>query len=742
MKGILLFISLLLTRAYGISQKSFVSGQINYFEARSQSPLDAEWDIPKTSFCQRGNPPITSIMFTLESSELLEISNFNFSIPKDANITSIIVTLSVSVTGITLLGTRESEVALFKDRGDIKWDTPIYPYSQQIGWTVQNMEISYPLNTSDPFWGTDWSPLDVNSPEFGVALVISNGMNTEIASIYCISVEIEYRPNITSESAPPFSSLIPRNNTDSYESVITSSDKSNQTDGGFTLDENTQKSGTNELIVEQSTNNSIFGMTLTNVTSIAILVGIFAFFILLITVTCLLLIRLKIKKKKEIPKKDPESLSDKIEKLNEFIVLSPKNGMDKEPDDLSIIGVSVKDGAMGFRNDKPIFRGEYKGFGVACQEIPPLIRDTLRFKQEMRKIKDQRHTNIVTYLGIFDTEKISYMITDTTELVTLREYLIDKREKCLGLLDICSILDNVVDGMIFLDSKRIIHGNLCAQNILVNPYAKDLISFKISDYGFSKKDNQTILLKNNEFPIRQSPPEVLKYGEYSQYSDVWSFGILTWEVVTHGEIPYATMEISQVTGFICGGGSPTVPNFCDGTMKAFMMNCWAVEPEARPDFNLVSQWISQIRTSIPTRQKSTFNRDESEKIRKSNHKSLVSEQNSHSKGQSTKKNTGIVSSLDKTPEIEKRTEEEGEEEEEKEKEKELGYKRSSDDTEYLRPRRSSQAIDLFQEIEKMLSTEEGSFTNSLEKKGESPISGIVPYSVGTEIPDVIRGKKK
>lgn len=102
-------------------------------------------------------------------------------------------------------------------------------------------------------------------------------------------------------------------------------------------------------------------------------------------------------------------------------------------------------------------------------------------------------------------------------------------------------------------------------------------------------------------PIRWMAPESLKSGVYSEKTDVWSFGIVLWEIVTYGEMPFASFKEDQVMLLVRDGYTPHLPENCDDDIKSLMNQCWKKNPKQRIVFKEI------VKTLLPliTREQTT-----------------------------------------------------------------------------------------------------------------------------------------
>ncbi|CAK9299225.1 unnamed protein product [Gordionus sp. m RMFG-2023] len=171
-----------------------------------------------------------------------------------------------------------------------------------------------------------------------------------------------------------------------------------------------------------------------------------------------------------------------------------------------------------------------------------------------------------------------------------------KPESHLDMKDIMSFTHQIATGMEFLASKRMIHRDLAARNILVclNKVVK------ISDFGLARDiyDKTTYLKQSNgKVPIKWMAPESLIHNVYTSLSDVWSFGILLWEIITLGATPYPGIEYANLANRLLGGYRMLKPIQCPDYLYEIMLNCWQLDPQARPEFSKLRNSIEDIITA-------------------------------------------------------------------------------------------------------------------------------------------------
>lgn len=136
--------------------------------------------------------------------------------------------------------------------------------------------------------------------------------------------------------------------------------------------------------------------------------------------------------------------------------------------------------------------------------------------------------------------------------------------------------------MSYLEEQRIVHRDLAARNVLVG----DDLACKVADFGLARllKDDVYSLRSGSKIPVKWTAPEAASYCVYSPKSDVWSFGVLLYEVFTYGRCPYEGMSNHETLQQISRGYRLPRPAACPAEVYALMLGCWRRCPEERPDF--------------------------------------------------------------------------------------------------------------------------------------------------------------
>ncbi|XP_034068458.1 fibroblast growth factor receptor 1-A isoform X3 [Gymnodraco acuticeps] len=217
-------------------------------------------------------------------------------------------------------------------------------------------------------------------------------------------------------------------------------------------------------------------------------------------------------------------------------------------------------------------------------------------EMEMMKIIG-KHKNIINLLGACTQDGPLYVIVEYASKGNLREYLRARRppgmEYCynpdqvpvenMAIKDLVSCAYQVARGMEYLSSKKCIHRDLAARNVLVT---EDSV-MKIADFGLARDIHHIDYYKkttNGRLPVKWMAPEALFDRIYTNQSDVWSFGVLLWEIFTLGGSPYPGVPVEELFKLLKDGHRMDQPSTCTHEMYMMMRDCWNAVPSHRPTF--------------------------------------------------------------------------------------------------------------------------------------------------------------
>ncbi|XP_020678834.1 uncharacterized protein LOC110096990 isoform X1 [Dendrobium catenatum] len=258
-----------------------------------------------------------------------------------------------------------------------------------------------------------------------------------------------------------------------------------------------------------------------------------------------------------------------------------------------------------------VYHGKWRGSDVAIKRIndrcfagKPSEQEKMRadFWNEASKLADLHHPNVVAFYGVvidgpggsFATVT-EYMVNGSLRNVLQRDDTTLDRRKCL------LIAMDVAFGMEYLHGKNIVHFDLKSDNLLVNLRDPQRPICKVGDLGLSKVKCKTLISGGVRGTLPWMAPELLNGSSnlVSEKVDVFSFGIVMWELLT-GEEPYSDLHYGAIIGGIVSNTlRPTVPDSCDPEWGALMERCWSAEPTDRPSFTEIANRLRSMEALLP-----------------------------------------------------------------------------------------------------------------------------------------------
>ncbi|XP_062608785.1 fibroblast growth factor receptor 4-like isoform X2 [Saccostrea cucullata] len=219
----------------------------------------------------------------------------------------------------------------------------------------------------------------------------------------------------------------------------------------------------------------------------------------------------------------------------------------------------------------------------------------------MRKIP--HHPNVVDYLGCCTQQDPMYIIMEYVPGGNMQQYLRKFRPSQQATnseelvpptaKDLNSYALQISKGMEHLSSLNVIHRDLAARNILID--RKRVC--KICDFGLARNvEGEEVYERSSKGPqpIRWMAPESLSDQCFTRKSDVWSYGVLLWEIVTLGATPYPGMAAREVISTVMMGKWLSRPLHCKPELYALMVRCWDMMPQNRPSFNEISKSVETL----------------------------------------------------------------------------------------------------------------------------------------------------
>uniref|UniRef100_A0A3Q3FG47 receptor protein-tyrosine kinase n=1 Tax=Labrus bergylta TaxID=56723 RepID=A0A3Q3FG47_9LABR len=279
---------------------------------------------------------------------------------------------------------------------------------------------------------------------------------------------------------------------------------------------------------------------------------------------------------------DPHMYEDPNIAIHKFVTEIDHNAISKQ----KVIGV----GEFG-----EVFRGVMKTpsrgeFAVAIKTLKPGYSEKQRqdFLSEASIMGQFSHPNIIHLEGVVTKcESMTYYLTQESFTTHLNQKLIPSYQQA-------GMLRGIAAGMKYLSDMNYVHRDLAARNVLVNSN----LECKVSDFGLSRvlEDDAegTYTTRGGKIPIRWTAPEAIAYRKFTSASDVWSFGIVMWEVMAFGERPYWDMSNHEVMKAINEAFRLPAPMDCPSAVYQLMLQCWQHDRSKRPRFTDIVNMLDKL----------------------------------------------------------------------------------------------------------------------------------------------------
>ncbi|XP_050435479.1 tyrosine-protein kinase transmembrane receptor Ror-like isoform X2 [Adelges cooleyi] len=226
------------------------------------------------------------------------------------------------------------------------------------------------------------------------------------------------------------------------------------------------------------------------------------------------------------------------------------------------------------------------------------------FMREVEIMTYFRHQNILTLIGVCPQEdKFSpWMVFEYMAYGDLTEVLRNSSEQFTSYSSNLPILDKdalliislqIAAGMKYLASQRFVHRDLACRNCLVG----NNLTVKIADFGMSRDIYTCDYYKvggSRLLPVRWMSPESVIYGKFTLESDVWSFGIVLWEIYSLGKQPYYGYSNDEVLKLIHDGVLLEIPLNCPPVICVLMNGCWKSDPKERLRFSDIYERLKNV----------------------------------------------------------------------------------------------------------------------------------------------------
>jgi serine/threonine protein kinase len=246
-----------------------------------------------------------------------------------------------------------------------------------------------------------------------------------------------------------------------------------------------------------------------------------------------------------------------------------------------------------------VFRGSWRMQPVAIKQL--LISGEKMSESELAEFMGEcelmmtlrPHKNVVLLLGVCCDPALPFcLVTDYQANGSLHTLLKSDRE--IGWETTLRVLEGVAAGMYHIHEEKILHRDLAARNVLLS----GSMDAMVADFGLSAKTAAGATQESYfRGALKYMAPESLRNNMFSTKSDVWSFGVLTWEVLTRAA-PFADLNLQDAAKKIKKGLTLPLPVDCPSPLALILEQCWCQQPESRPSFDQFVAHFNTIRREM------------------------------------------------------------------------------------------------------------------------------------------------
>ncbi|XP_034419408.1 leukocyte tyrosine kinase receptor [Cyclopterus lumpus] len=300
--------------------------------------------------------------------------------------------------------------------------------------------------------------------------------------------------------------------------------------------------------------------------------------------------------------------------------------------------------ALGHGAFGEVYEGQVLGMSsdnsplqVAIKTLPEICseQDEMDFLMEALIMSKFSHDNIVRCIGVSLNILPRFILLELMTGGDMKSFLRQNRPRAgqtysLTMRDLLQMARDIAFGCRYLEENHFIHRDIAARNCLLTCPGPERVA-KIGDFGMARDIYRASYYRKGGramLPVKWMPPEAFMEGIFTCKTDTWSFGVLLWEILSLGFMPYPCKTNQEVLEFVTSGGRMDPPKSCPGPVYRIMTQCWQHCPEHRPNFSTILERINYcsqdpdvINTPLPVEKAPTAEDKGSTIIRPSDHSS-------------------------------------------------------------------------------------------------------------------------
>uniref|UniRef100_A0A665VTR3 Tyrosine-protein kinase receptor n=1 Tax=Echeneis naucrates TaxID=173247 RepID=A0A665VTR3_ECHNA len=300
--------------------------------------------------------------------------------------------------------------------------------------------------------------------------------------------------------------------------------------------------------------------------------------------------------------------------------------------------------ALGHGAFGEVYEGQVLGMSsdnspmqVAIKTLPEICseQDEMDFLMEALIMSKFSHDNIVRCIGVSLNILPRFILLELMTGGDMKSFLRQNRPRAgqtssLTMRELLQMARDIACGCRYLEENHFIHRDIAARNCLLTCPGPDRVA-KIGDFGMARDIYRASYYRKGGramLPVKWMPPEAFMEGIFTCKTDTWSFGVLLWEILSLGYMPYPCKTNQEVLEFVTSGGRMDPPKACPGPVYRIMTQCWQHCPEHRPNFSTILERINYctqdpdvINTPLPVECGPNSEDDSGTVIRPSDHTS-------------------------------------------------------------------------------------------------------------------------